>query len=362
MLPSCDWLYLYVVHLIFMDIFMIKRRVSRPTTTPFIRLALASAVLLSVATHAAIPVESRPLSKPAAPVASTDSGQASQLYQLTQQLQKLQDEVRSLRGKLEDQDHEIDTLKKDAKNRFTDFDQRLSQVQDSKAGTAPAAGTGESVAATTTTAATSPAATNTTTASTPAGDEADKTADIAAYEAYKTGGASQAIAPMKDFIARYPQSQYVPNAYYWLGEFNLAVNPPNFTAAASNFRVVYSQYPKTAKAAAATYRLATLADVDQKRSTAIDLMRTIVKNYPGTQEAGFAATYLKSHQETSTAPAATPTTKPAVKTVTTTKTPTTIKSSTTSKHTEKALDKNKYNAIIEEKSKKTKQAAKDSDV
>ena len=282
---------------------MITRRVSRPTTTPFIRLALASAVLLSVAAHAAIPVESRPLSKPAAPVASTDSGQASQLYQLTQQLQKLQDEVRSLRGKVEDQDNEIDTLKKEAKNRFTDFDQRLSQVQDSKAGTAPAA-VGTTIAAGTTTATSAPAATNTTPNTTPAGDEADKTAYIAAYEAYKTGGASQAIAPMKDFIAHYPQSQYVPNAYYWLGEFNLAINPPNFTAAASNFRVVYSQYPKTAKAAAATYRLATLADVDQKRSTAIDLMKTIVKNYPGTQEAGFATTYLKSHPETSAAPAA----------------------------------------------------------
>ena len=330
---------------------MITRCVSRPTPTPFIRIALASAVLLSVAAHAAIPVESRPLSKPAVPVASTDSGQASQLYQLNQQLQKLQDEVRSLRGKVEDQDNEIDTLKKEAKNRFTDFDQRLSQVQD-KAGSA-------SVAGATVAAASTPAPTATS-------DEADKTAYIAAYEAYKTGGASQAIAPMKDFIARYPQSQYVPNAYYWLGEFNLAINPPNFTAAASNFRVVYSQYPKTAKAAAATYRLATLADVDQKRSTAIDLMKTIVKNYPGTQEAGFAATYLKSHPETSTTPATTPATKPVVKTVTTPKTPTNItpttKSSTTSKHTEKALDKNKYNAIIEEKSKKTKSISKDTDV
>jgi len=351
---------------------MITRRTTTlPRTTPFIRIALASAVLLSVAAHAAIPVESRPLSKPAAPVASTDSGQASQLYQLTQQLQKLQDEVRSLRGKVEDQDNEIDTLKKEAKNRFTDFDQRLSQVQDSKSGSAPAAAVaGTTVAATTSAAPSQPAAT-TSTASTPAGDEADKTAYIAAYEAYKTGGASQAIAPMKDFIARYPQSPYVPNAYYWLGEFNLAVNPPNFTAAASNFRVVYSQYPKTAKAAAATYRLATLADVDQKRSTAIDLMKTIVKNYPGTQEAGFATSYLKSHPESAATPAAVPAaTKPAVKPVTPSKAPTTTpaKSATTSthptKHVEKALDKNKYNAIIEEKGKKAKlaAAAKDNDV
>jgi len=106
--------------------------------------------------------------------------------------------------------------------------------------------------------------------------------------------------PMKKFIADYPQSQFVPNAYYWLGEFNLAITPPNFAVASANFKIVMNQYPKTAKAAAATYRLATLADVDQHQTTAIALMKTLLKNYPGTQEAGFASDYLKSH----TAPAA----------------------------------------------------------
>jgi tol-pal system protein YbgF len=340
----------------------------RNRTPLFIRLALPSALLLTSLAHAAIPVESHALSKPvaaAAVSAAADSGQASQLYQLTQQINKLQDEVRSLRGKVEDQDNDIDTIKKETKNRYTDFDQRLAQLQGGATGGAAVAAPSSTTGSSSATPATTPAPTT----AAPAGDEADKTAYIAAYEAYKTGGASQAIAPMKDFIARYPQSPYVPNAYYWLGEFNLAVNPPNFTAAASNFRVVYNQYPKSAKAAAATYRLATLADVDQKRSTAIELMQNIVKNYPGTQEAGFAASFLKSHPATTPA---TTTTKPVTHTATTkpavTKSETSTSTTTTSKpvvkkHVEKALDKNKYNAIIEEKSKKAKQAAaaKDSD-
>ncbi len=257
--------------------------------------SLSLAMILSLSAHADIPVESRPLSQPAAPVISTDSDQTSQLWLLTQKVQKLEEEVRNLRGKVESHDNDIDQLQKDAKNHFVDFDQRLGQVQDDVKklnGTAtPPASSDTTAPQSSNTVA--PNATSNTTA--PAGDEADKVAYIAAYEAYKTGGAAQAIVPMKKFITDYPQSQFVPNAYYWLGEFNLAVTPPNFAAASANFKIVMNQYPKTAKAAAATYRLATLADVDQHQATAITLMKTLVKNYPGTQEAGFATDYLKSH-------------------------------------------------------------------
>ncbi|MDE2420243.1 MAG: tetratricopeptide repeat protein [Gammaproteobacteria bacterium] len=261
--------------------------------------SISLAIIASLSAHASIPVESRPLSQPAAPVVSTDSNQASQLWLLTQKIQKLEEDVRILRGKVESHDNDIDQLQKDAKNHFVDFDQRLGQVQDDvkklQGGSAP-------IASNSTNPPTQNTATSNTTPQNPVAgngtattDEADKVAYIAAYEAYKTGGAAQAIAPMKKFINDYPQSQFVPNAYYWLGEFNLAVNPPNFAAATTNFKIVTGKYPKSAKAAAATYRLATLADVDQHQAAAIALMKTLVKNYPGTQEAGFATDYLKSH-------------------------------------------------------------------
>jgi len=262
--------------------------------------SISLAIMASLSAHANIPVESRPLSQPAAPVVSTDSNQASQLWLLTQKIQKLEEDVRILRGKVESHDNDIDQLQKDSKNRFIDFDQRLGQVQDDVkklqggAGQTPVVNNSANPqtqnTATPNTATQNPVAGSGTTA-----DEADKVAYIAAYEAYKTGGAAQAIAPMKKFINDYPQSQFVPNAYYWLGEFNLAVTPPNFAVATTNFKIVTSKYPKSAKAAAATYRLATLADVDQHQAVAITLMKTLVKNYPGTQEAGFANDYLKSH-------------------------------------------------------------------
>jgi TolA-binding protein len=256
--------------------------------------------------YADIPVESVPLSQPAAPVVSTESNQTSQLWILTQKVQKLEEDVRNLRGKVESHDNDIDQLQKDTKNHFIDFDQRLGQVQDdlkksqTGAGQPPSTDSSNNIPPTNTaspnTAPQNASVANNTTA--PA-DEADKVAYIAAYEAYKAGGAAQAIAPMKKFIADYPQSQFVPNAYYWLGEFNLAVTPPNFGLASTNFKVVTNKYPKSAKAAASFYRLATLADVDKHQTTAIALMKTLQKDYPGTQEDGFETDYLKSHTASS---------------------------------------------------------------
>lgn len=270
--------------------------------------SLSLAIFLSTSAHAAIPVESRPLSSPTTISVRTDNDQTSQLWQLTQQVQKLQDEVRQLRGKVESHDNDIDQLQKETKNRYVDFDQRLGQVQDdlkkSQNDTTPpvpsaSVNTTKTTVSNTTSVTTGGNTSSSATATAPvAGDESDKLAYIAAYEAYKAGGAAQAIAPMKKFIADYPKSPFVPNAYYWLGEFNLAITPPNFAAASSNFKLVMNQYPKTAKAAAATYRVATLADVDHHQASAVTLMQSLVKNYPGTQEAGYAADYLKSHATT----------------------------------------------------------------
>ncbi len=251
-------------------------------------------IATSMSSNAAIPVESRSLTT--ATSAGVDNSQSSQLWQLTQQIQKLQNEVRELRGKVETHDNDIDQLQKEAKNHYTDFDQRIAQSQEDikklQAAQTPNPVTPPPADGTLTPANTVPNVAPTASAT---GDEADKVAYIAAYDAYKAGGAAKAIAPMKKFITDYPNSPFVPNAYYWLGEFNLAITPPNFTAASSNFKIVSNQFPKSAKAAAATYRLATLADVDQHQPVAIALMKTILKNYPGTQEAGYASEYLKSH-------------------------------------------------------------------
>ncbi|MFH3698868.1 YbgF trimerization domain-containing protein, partial [Acinetobacter baumannii] len=46
-------------------------------------------------------------------------------WELMQKNQQLENDIRTLRGQLEEQANDIDQLKKDLANRYTDLDQRL---------------------------------------------------------------------------------------------------------------------------------------------------------------------------------------------------------------------------------------------
>ena len=127
----------------------------------------------------------------------------------------------------------------------------------------------------------------------PAGVEAqEQAAYIAAYNAYKAGSTQQAILAMEKFMLEYPNSIYFPNSHYWLGEFYLALTPPNFSQAKRLFSVVSTNYPRSARAAAATYRLASIAEIEKRSTEANRLMSTILSEYPNSNEAAYARAFL----------------------------------------------------------------------
>jgi len=278
----------------------------------------------SLTSHAAIPIERRALSTASSaatnpstsPTAATalpiapllEPSQPSMLWQLTEQVQQLQEEVRRLRGNSESQEQKIEQLEKELQARFIDFDQRLEQLQEQlkiaqanreelsdpitpidqpPSNTAPnvippppvrPANTSNSTASAT------PRSANT--------SAAEQKAYIAAYDAYKAGGTRQAIVAMEQFMRDYPNSVYIPNAHYWLGEFYLALTPPNFSNAQKEFNVVMTTYPRSARAAAAIYRLASMAEVEKRSSEATRLMNILINDYPSSPEAGYAREFL----------------------------------------------------------------------
>lgn len=290
--------------------------------------------------------------------ASADS-QGSTLWQLYQQVQQLQQEVRELRGQMEAQQDGLDRTQKDLKNRYTDLDQRLELLKEqsqpaeedanadasaqdtaskntaskdnttqkdqaevpteaapaatppatpeankpaSEAPTSPPAtpASSSSPNGNTTTQKTSSATKPTTklTASataTSSNTEPDKQAYIGAYDAYKLGGAAKAIKPMQQFIASFPNSVYIPNAYYWLGEFYLAITPADFVKAKKSFNEVVNKYPKSSKASTALYRVATITqEIDKRSSDALVLMKKLAKEYPNSAEAEYARGFIST--------------------------------------------------------------------
>lgn len=275
--------------------------------------ALFSIALLSSASLYAIPIESRGLSDTASSrndVTNSPAPIAGNMnWDLIQKNQQLENQIRELRGKIEEQDHAIDQLNKELTNRYTDLDQRLellnqklepesNQPEQAPAENAPV----DSSTATDQTSTASKATTNSpapTTAQNPAtpANSSNNTSDPVALEkaaytialdAYKKGGAKQAIAPMQNFIKNYPNSIYTGNAYFWLAEFQLAIDPPNYNEAKKNYEIVAAKFPNSSKAPRALYQLYSIAkDVNKNTQTANVYKSKLLSTYPKSEEAGF---------------------------------------------------------------------------
>lgn len=277
--------------------------------------AIFIALLSSTHLYANIPIESRALSQQFNDNTTSAPVSTNLNWDLIQKNQKLEEEVRRLRGQLEEHENSIDLLKKELANRYTDLDQRLellSQKIDPPEETTEATteSTAEAAAApkseppspantkqpespkNTSNSKSTPvvqATQNTaTTNTTNAQIELEKAAYTVALDAYKQGGAKKAIQPMQNFIKNHPNGIYVGNAYFWLAEFYLAVEPVDYKAAKQNYNIVATRYPNSAKAPRAIYQLYSIAkEVDKNTALANQYKNKLISQYPQTEEAKF---------------------------------------------------------------------------
>lgn len=261
-------------------------------------LLFTTCLALSPFVFAAPTIEQRNLST--MPNSTVDNSQQNmQIWELKQQVQQLQNQVRQLLGNIEEKDHQYEQLNSELENRYTDLDQRIQLITEQLTEQEQAIEGSENVVTdadtdentTPTNPLTSAKAPNnqTDTAQTsgnPVNVGADQAAYNAAYEAYQQGGAAKAIEPMQSFINTFPNSVYISHAYYWLGEFNLSLTPPNIHEARDSFEVVAGNYPQSNKAAAALYRLVELSlNIDKDINKARTHYQQLIQKYPNTQEA-----------------------------------------------------------------------------
>lgn len=263
--------------------------------------------------YANIPIESRGLSQSGGSSTNTSSNNVSVSgnlnWELMQKNQQLENDVRTLRGQLEEQSNDIEQLKKDLSNRYTDLDQRLellNQKVDPESAPSDNPANSDTPAPANTEASTvdnkvvtaTPSSPSTTPPPQPEASqppqnqsnsvELEKAAYTVALDAYKQGGAKKAIAPMQNFIKNHPNSVYTGNAYFWLAEFNLATDPVNYNEAKKNYNVVATRYPNSSKAPRALYQLYSIAkDVDKNTASANQYKTKILSQYPKSEEAKF---------------------------------------------------------------------------
>ena len=111
-----------------------------------------------------------------------------------------------------------------------------------------------------------------------------------AYQTLRGGQYKEAIIALSAFSEQYPQSSYLPNAYYWQGEANYVLR--NFEGAIKAFEVVIEQFPVSNKVAGAILKKGfsqyELGQVDMAKAN----LAKVIELYPATSSARLAKVRL----------------------------------------------------------------------
>lgn len=94
---------------------------------------------------------------------------------------------------------------------------------------------------------------------------------------------ADAIAAFQNFIKKYPDSTYLPNAHYWLGQLNY--NQGKRDDAAYYFANVVKNYPKSPKAPDAMYKVGVIMQDKGDSAKAKAVYQQVISKYPGTDGA-----------------------------------------------------------------------------
>lgn len=239
----------------------------------------------------------------ASPQAAAPAAVSSrQLSELFYQIQVLQQEVQELRGLVEEQAYQLNRLARDQKEQYIDLDRRVAGLTTGAAtGAGLAAGSGSTSGSATTGSSGSfsgggSASTPTATTSSAPVAALPTTSGVSEREAYQAAfdlmkgrQFDESIAAFNDLIVRYPNGQYTPNAFYWLGELHLAQQ--NTEQARQSFMQVIGLYPDHPKVPDTLYKLGVSYHRLGDTAKALEYFADVQSRYPQSSAAGLAASY-----------------------------------------------------------------------
>jgi tol-pal system protein YbgF len=223
------------------------------------------------------------------------------LVDLMEQVKTMQRDLQELRGGIELQTHNLESLQKRQRDLYVDIDRRLHRLESGGAvepingaagqdasgmtgpsGFAPVTSVQGSAAPELNSAAgavaVAPAATL---------NPADERKDYdAALEILKQGRYNEASAAFQGFLQKYPGSSYADNAQYWLGEVFYVTR--QFPQALAEFEKVPGNYPSSSKIADARLKIGYIQYEMKNWSEARQSLTQVVEGYPGTTTARLA--------------------------------------------------------------------------
>ncbi len=219
-------------------------------------------------------VTSRPAVSYRPPIEDQDQGRES--IETQYQVQLLQQEVMELRGLVEEQRFEINRLKTNADERYLELDSRLQQILRTSNGQATLE-TSESPQ--------KPVIEK--------GTRDEKSLYDTSLELIRNRQYDLAITQLQSLISRYPDGEYAPNAYYWLGEVYAAKPVPDLEKARTALAQVISFFPDHRKVPDATFKLGKVHYLLGDCTRAKQILEQVISRNEGKSVAKLAEDYLR---------------------------------------------------------------------
>lgn len=215
---------------------------------------------------------------------------------LLNQVTALKSEVQALRAQIEDLQHQNDQSRQASRSQYLDLDGRLNRLEGGSA--APVSpGAPPSTPASTP----APAASSADAAPSIHGDAGtlaqgadERTSYAAAFDTLRAGRYADSARQFQDFLQRYPDGAYAPNALYWLGESYYVTQ--NYALAQQQFQALLDRYPTHDKAAGALLKVG-LSQYGLKQFDAAEAtLAQVGQRFPGTESARTAEDRLRAIQ------------------------------------------------------------------
>ena len=212
------------------------------------------------------------------------------LLRMYQQIEALEQDVRELRGQMEQNQHKLDGIQRRQRDLYLDIDRRLRALevagqprvpapagQPSAPGVVPAPPAAEPAEP----ASQPPAVTA----------QAEDAAYRKAFNLLKEGSYARAAKGFRALLDSYPNGIYAANAQYWLGEAYYVTR--DFEAALAEFRKVLERYPASPKVADARLKLGYIHYELKQWAKAREMLESVVARYAGSRAARLASQRLE---------------------------------------------------------------------
>ena len=214
---------------------------------------------------------------------AVDIQRAEQFYQM----QVLKDEVKMLRGKVDELSYQLQQIKQLQMDDYLDLDRRLSAITLAKTAIMPTTQNSILMVPDAQLNTSNPELMEQEKIVTPEDIEADY---LASSKLLKDRDFDGAIAAFKDHILNYSQSPYLANAHYWLGEIFEFKGESEL--AVESFEVIINKYSDHNKAMDARYKLGKLYHKQGETQQAVAMLKQAAQSNGGA--GAKAKAYLKA--------------------------------------------------------------------